>query len=72
MGLAPRELRDLGLIDPQLDQGYVCDQGQHHCRRWGGCQAFVAWELPVMRAQGQTALSLDDAVAQQAQHRQHR
>src|SRR5215470_16246762 len=72
MGLDTRDLRDLLLIYPQLDQGYLCKQGQHYRRRWGGCQAFVAWKPLVMRVQVQTDLSLDDAVDQQAQHRQHR
>jgi hypothetical protein len=70
MRLDPRELHDLLLIDPQLDQGYLCKQGQHDCRRWGCGQAFVARELLVMHAQVQTDLSLDHAVDEQAQYRQ--
>ena len=50
MGLDTRELRDLLVIYPKLDQGDLCKQGQHHRRRWGCGQAFVAWNLPIMRA----------------------
>jgi hypothetical protein len=49
IGLDTSELDDLLLIYPQLDQCYLCKQGQHHRRRWGCCQAFVAWNLLVMR-----------------------
>ena len=72
MRLVPGDLHDLLLIYPELDQDDWCKQGQYHRRCWGGCQAFVAWELLVMRAQVQPDLSLNHTVDQQAQHRQHR
>ena len=50
MALDTSELHDLLLIDPSLDQRDLCKQG-HHRRRWGCCQAFVAWELLGRRAQ---------------------
>jgi hypothetical protein len=29
------------LIDPEVDPSYLCKQGQHDRRCWGGCQALV-------------------------------
>ena len=71
MALDTSELHDLLLIDPSLDQRDLCKQG-HHRRRWGCCQAFVAWELLGRRAQGQPNLSLENTGDEQAQHRAHR
>ena len=39
-------------IYPQLDQCYLCKQGQHHRRCWDGGQAFVPWKLLVMGQEG--------------------
>jgi hypothetical protein len=71
MRLDTSDWRDLVLISPALAQCYVCKQGQHPCRRWVCCEAFVAWELRFMRASGETDLSLHHAGDQQAQDRQH-
>jgi hypothetical protein len=72
MGLNTIDLLNLLLTYPELDQGYLGKQGQHHRRRWSRCRPFFPWNLLVIRAQVQTDLSLDHAVDQQAQHRQHR
>ena len=61
MRLYPIYLRDLLISYFELDQGYVGKQCQHHCRCRGGGQAFVAWELLVMRLEVETDLALDDA-----------
>jgi hypothetical protein len=50
----------------------LAKQSQHHCCRWDCSQAFVPWDLLVMRAQVQTHLPLNDAVNQQADDGQHR
>ena len=64
-------LLDLLLAYLYLDQSHLGKQGQHHCRRWYRCHAFVAWDLLVMRAQVETDLSLDHAGDQQADDRAH-
>jgi hypothetical protein len=71
MGLDTIHLRDLLIIHASLEQSHMGKQGQYHrcCR--GCCHAFVPWNLLVMRAAGQTDLSLDHVVDQQAQHGQH-
>jgi hypothetical protein len=67
----PRELHDLVLIYPSLNQSYLGKQGEHDGRRWRGGHPLVAWELLVMGTQVQPDLTLDDVVDQQAEYRQH-
>jgi hypothetical protein len=70
--LETRDLLHFLLIYPQLDPCYWGKQGQHHRRCWDCSQAFVPWKLLVMGEEVETDLSLDHAVDQQTQHRQHR
>jgi hypothetical protein len=65
------ELLHLLPIYPQWDQCYLGKEGHRHRRCWDSGQAFVPWELLVMRAEVETDLALDHAVNQQAQHGQH-
>jgi len=58
------ELRDLLLSYCELDQGHMGKQREQHRRCWGGGQAFVPWELLVMRLEVQTDLPLDNTVDQ--------
>ena len=70
MGVDTRERRDLLLVSLSLNQCYLCQQSPDHCGWWERGQAWVAWELLVMRAEGETDLSLDPTGGQQAEHRQ--
>jgi hypothetical protein len=71
MGLHPIGLPYLLVSYNELDQGDLGKQGQHHGRCGGRCQAFVAWELLIMRVQIEAHLPLDAAIDQQTDHRQH-
>jgi hypothetical protein len=72
MRLDTRELHDLLLLYPSLDQCSLGKPGEHHRGCWGRCRAFVPRHLLVMPVEREATLPLDDAVDQQAQHRQHR
>ena len=65
------DVLDLLLTYPQVDQGYLGKQGQHHRCCGDGGQAFVPWELLVMGKEVEPDLALNHAVDQQAQHGQH-
>jgi len=72
MGLEIIPLHNLLIAYPELHQGDLGKQCQHHRRRWGRCRAFVPWDLLIMGTQVKADLPLDDAIAQQAHHCEHR
>ena len=69
-GLETVYLRHLLITSPALAQGDLGQQGQdHRCGRGGG-RTCVPWHLLGLEAQGQADVALEQAVPQEAHHRQ--
>ena len=63
MGLETIHLPHLLIAYPEVHQGDLGKQRQHHCRRWGRCRAFVPRDLLIMGAEIQANLPLDETRA---------
>jgi hypothetical protein len=72
MGLETIHLRDLLIAYPELHQGDLGKQRQHHRRRWGRCRAFVPRDLLIIGTEVEANLPLDDTLDQQTHHGEHR
>jgi hypothetical protein len=64
MGLETIHLHNFLIAYPELPQGDLGKQRQHHRRCWGRCRAFVPWDLLIMGTQVEANLPLNDTIDQ--------
>jgi hypothetical protein len=69
--LPSHELTEPRLLHLSLHQHDRGKQGQHHSSRWDGRRPFVAWDGLLLRLKIETALPLDKALHEEADHGQH-